>query len=553
MANDKEKNYKSFSAEVKTKACEDYSSGLYTIRAICEKYGLCYDEKRDYSICLTRWMNQYKLAGRNAFSSVKRLKRYSAETKKNAVMDYLSGNYSLSDLVIKYDISCKEVLGKWVRLYKNGIELNDSRNECSDEPKTNQYNKYSAEVKINACKDFLSKLYTIREICEKYGIYFYEKNNDSPRLRKWVRQFEKLGEAAFNTKKRVKNEYSDEIKANVIKDYLTGNYSLLQISLNHNLSRETVRSWINNYQSQLNQGKGSIGNNNVGQYSPEIKVKACEDYLSGSYTMLEVCEKYGIKFNERKKESRLLLKWIAIYKKDGSPAFYRQKFYSAETKIKACEDYLSGSYTMLEVCEKYGLTIDKTRKKSLALLVWIAKYKKDGEAAFSKQRKFYSAELKRNAVSDYLSGRYFLSEIMSKYDIAERSVLQDWIRCYNIGKEFNDSRPVRSSKIYMEKQIRKTTFGERKDIVNYCIRHDHNYSRTAELYEISYKQVYNWVKKYESKGEAGLIDNRGHHKTDEEVDELQRLTRENRRLHQKLKEKDMVVELLKKVKEFERR
>ena len=73
------------------------------------------------------------------------------------------------------------------------------------------------------------------------------------------------------------------------------------------------------------------------------------------------------------------------------------------------------------------------------------------------------------------------------------------------------------------------------------------------LHEISYKQVYNWVKKYESKGEAGLIDNRGHHKTDEEVDELQRLTRENRRLHQKLKEKDMVVELLKKVKEFERR
>ena len=134
-------------------------------------------------------MNQYKIAERSAFSSVKKIKRYSAETKKNAVMDYLSGNYSLSDVVIKYDISCKEVLGKWVRLYKNGIELKDSRNECSydecsDDPKTNQYNKYSAEVKINACKDFLSKLYTIREICEKYGIYFYEKNHDSPRLRR---------------------------------------------------------------------------------------------------------------------------------------------------------------------------------------------------------------------------------------------------------------------------------------------------------------------------------------------------------------------------------
>ena len=275
--------------------------------------------------------------------------------------------------------------------------------------------------------------------------------------------------------------------------------------MNHNLSRETVKSWISNYQSQLNQRKGAISNNNASQYSPEIKIKACEDYLSGSYTMLEVCGNYGITFNERKKESRLLLKWIAIYKKDGSSAFYRQKFYSAETKIKACEDYLSGSYTMLEVCEKYGLTIDKKRKKSLALLIWIAKYKKDGEAAFRKKRKFYSAELKRNAVLDYLSGKYFLSEIMSKYDIAERSVLQDWIRCYNTNKELNDSRPVRSSKIYMKKQIRKTTLGERKDIVNYCIQHDHNYSGTAELYEISYNQIYNLVKKYESKGEAGLM------------------------------------------------
>ena len=44
---------------------------------------------------------------------------------------------------------------------------------------------------------------------------------------------------------------------------------------------------------------------------------------------------------------------------------------------------------------------------------------------------------------------------------------------------------------------------------------------------------------------------RGHHKTDEEVDELERLRRENLRLKRQLEEKDMLVELLKKVKEFE--
>ena len=50
----------------------------------------------------------------------------------------------------------------------------------------------------------------------------------------------------------------------------------------------------------------------------------------------------------------------------------------------------------------------------------------------------------------------------------------------------------------------------------------------------------------------GLSDKRGRHKTDDEVDELERLRRENMRLKRQLDEKDMVVELLKKVKEFER-
>ena len=45
---------------------------------------------------------------------------------------------------------------------------------------------------------------------------------------------------------------------------------------------------------------------------------------------------------------------------------------------------------------------------------------------------------------------------------------------------------------------------------------------------------------------------RGHHKLDDEVDELERLRRENVRLKRQLEEKDMAVELLKKVKEFGR-
>lgn len=104
----------------------------------------------------------------------------------------------------------------------------------------------------------------------------------------------------------------------------------------------------------------------------------------------------------------------------------------------------------------------------------------------------------------------------------------------------------------MAEARRKTTIEERKEIVEYCINHERNYKDTASLYDVSYSQVYSWVKKYDANGNNALIDKRGHHKADHEVEELERLRRENLRLKRQLEEKDMLTELLKKVKEFER-
>ena len=99
---------------------------------------------------------------------------------------------------------------------------------------------------------------------------------------------------------------------------------------------------------------------------------------------------------------------------------------------------------------------------------------------------------------------------------------------------------------------RKTTLEERKEITEYCIAHGNDYKGTAVPYDVSYSQVYTWVRKYLSEGEEGLVDKRGQRKSDDEVDELERLRRENLRLKRQLEEQDMLVELLKKVKEYER-
>lgn len=121
---------------------------------------------------------------------------------------------------------------------------------------------------------------------------------------------------------------------------------------------------------------------------------------------------------------------------------------------------------------------------------------------------------------------------------------------YNANRELKDYYP--KQEVYMAEARRKITLEERKEIVDYCINHNRSYKDTAEKFDVSYSQVYSWVKKYDVDGADGSTDRRGHHKTDDEVDELERLRRENLRLKRRLEEQDMVVELLKKVKEFER-
>ena len=120
---------------------------------------------------------------------------------------------------------------------------------------------------------------------------------------------------------------------------------------------------------------------------------------------------------------------------------------------------------------------------------------------------------------------------------------------YNANIELKDYNP--KQEVYMAEARRKTTKEEREEIVEYCLNNNRDYKNTAVKFDVFSSQVYNWVRKYDACG-LGLTDKRGHHKSDDEVDELERLRRENLRLKRQLEEKDMVVELLKKVKEFER-
>ena len=222
----------------------------------------------------------------------------------------------------------------------------------------------------------------------------------------------------------------------------------------------------------------------------------------------------------------------------------RRERFTPYEKEQACLDYINGNRSSAEICNCLHIS---TR----TIQDWAAIYKKHGILGLSKKTKnrSYSKEFKMELVKKYINGEASSVDLAHQYDISS-GLLRNWIRMYNANRELKDYNP--KQEVYMAKARRKTTIDERKEIVNYCIEHNRNYKETAALYNVSYSQVYSWMKKYDSDGEDGLIDKRGHHKLDDEVDELERLRRENVRLKRQLEEKDMTVELLKKVKEFGR-
>lgn len=219
--------------------------------------------------------------------------------------------------------------------------------------------------------------------------------------------------------------------------------------------------------------------------------------------------------------------------------------HTPEFRAMVSQEYLDGIGSYRFLAERYNIGTRTLRE-------WVAKFRIHGIDAFITQtgNTAYSSDFKIMCVEAVLSGKSSVNDIVSKYNISSEYVLRNWIKLYNTNKELKDYDPKRE--VYMADARRKTTLEERKEIVEYCIAHDRNYKDAASKYGVSYSQVYSWVRKYDALGTDGLTDKRGRRKTDEEVDELERIRRENLRLKRQLEEKDMVVELLKKVKEFER-
>ena len=222
----------------------------------------------------------------------------------------------------------------------------------------------------------------------------------------------------------------------------------------------------------------------------------------------------------------------------------RMSKHTLNERIEVVLSVLENKKSIRAVAKEYD--IDNSTVKT-----WVQKYRTDGVNGLKEAKtwKCYSKELKKQAVNFYLNREGSLRATCKKFNISDPSVLRNWINLYTSGKEMKST----SNRRGIMKKGRNTTLKERMEVAQYTISNNYNYQEAAEKYQVSYQQVYSWVRKYERDGEQGLEDRRG--KTLESKTELT----EEEKLQLRVKEleyRNQYLEtengLLKKLEEVER-
>lgn len=100
--------------------------------------------------------------------------------------------------------------------------------------------------------------------------------------------------------------------------------------------------------------------------------------------------------------------------------------YSCDEKEKIIIEYLNNTYGFRELCRLYGMS-------QSALKDWIRLYSTLGFEGLKTRSKasHYSAETKLAAINDYLSGKLTGPGVLKKYEIRSNTQLRRWISKYN--------------------------------------------------------------------------------------------------------------------------
>jgi len=160
-------------------------------------------------------------------------------------------------------------------------------------------------------------------------------------------------------------------KIATIEKYLRGEDSLNHLATLLNITRHSVKQWLQTYQSLGPAGLLNASKNTA--YPAELKKSAVKDYLAGGGSHMDVCKKYGIKSTQQ------LRAWILKYNghekiktsQGGISIMTKGRATTYEEKIEIVKYCIEHQNNYAETAQKFQVSYQQTYS-------WTNKYYKNG-------------------------------------------------------------------------------------------------------------------------------------------------------------------------------
>lgn len=177
-----------------------------------------------------------------------------------------------------------------------------------------------------------------------------------------------------------KGSISPEEKIEAVKEYLSGGTSIKQSAQKYGVSKTAIRSWLRLYKNRGNEGLIPVAKTRT--YTVEVKQQAVTDYLSGKGSYDDICEKYDIS------SKSILEKWIKKY--NSHKDFKQPKSGGAIYMTKGRKTTIDERVEIVSHCiannKDYGKTMERYGISYQQIYSWVRKYEKDGAEGLADRR-----------------------------------------------------------------------------------------------------------------------------------------------------------------------
>lgn len=172
-----------------------------------------------------------------------------------------------------------------------------------------------------------------------------------------------------------------EEKVKIVIKYITGEVSISEAATEGGVDQKTLQRWVMQYEAEG--AAAFLPNRRNHVYSPEIKLQAVQEYLSGKGSQAELSKKYGLR------DRRQLRNWLKVYnaygdfnsrKNSGGGSYMKQgRDTTQDERIQIVKDCLASGKNYGEMALKYKVSYQQVR-------AWTLRFEEMGDAGLEDRR-----------------------------------------------------------------------------------------------------------------------------------------------------------------------